>query len=71
MKDMFILPTRKVLFLIAGCLYYRKSFLFPQLDGLIPTATGKHLPIGTDGYTQNLAFMSCEGMQEVACLQVP
>ena len=33
----------------------------PQLDGLITTATGKGLPIGTDGDTSNGAFMSGEG----------
>ena len=38
---------------------------FPQLDGLIPTATGKGLPIGTDSDTPNGGFVPCEGADTV------
>ena len=38
---------------------------------LSDTATGKGLPIGTDGDTMNEVFMPCEGVQEVSGLQVP
>src|SRR5207244_488943 len=68
---MFFLPTRKLLFSRAGLLYHSKSFLFPQLDCVILTTTGKGLSIGTDGHTHNGVFMLCEGTQEVSCLQVP
>ena len=31
-----------------GILLHSKSFLFPELDGLISTTTGKSLPIWTE-----------------------
>jgi hypothetical protein len=68
---MFVQPNRKLLFPRAGLLYHSKSFLFPQLDRLIVTATGKGLSIRTDGDTPNSAFMPCEAAQEVSGLQVP
>ncbi len=43
----------------------------PQLDCSITTTTGKGLPIGTDGDTNNGAFMSREGAQEISRLHVP
>lgn len=55
----------------AGSILPVHSFLSPQLDRLIPTATGEGLPIGTKGHTGNSACMPFEGAQCLTVCQVP
>jgi hypothetical protein len=61
-RGYLFLSVRKLLFPKSRLLYHAKSFLFPQLDYLIPTATDKGLSIRTEDYTLNVVFMVCEGV---------
>ena len=45
--------------------------LFPQLDGIVRTATSQEAPVGAEGNRPNIARMPGKGLELLPALRVP